>query len=360
MRTVLGRKQTSTNKDWLYAVQHIEEIITPQEVAEYAARAVGRIKAVTAGKKAAYAWSAGKDSIVLGKLCEQAGVTSCFFGHSDLEFPQYLDWALAHLPKGCEVLNVHLDLDWLAKHQDMMFIDDAFRLNKWYGLLQRSFFSAYYEQHKPDYIIVGHRIIDGNTCGKDHIIRKKSGETRFAAIADWPHEAILGYCRRYIAMDYGTANPMVFLDVLDDGTTFWVQNEYYYDARKAENQASKTDHEYGKDFDAFVGEDHSLQVVIDPSALSFKAELRNRGYRVKEADNEVLDGIRITATLIGQRRIRVRRGKCPNFEREVESYVWDEKLLQRGEEGPVKENDHAMDAIRYLCKTLVNRRRLAQ
>lgn len=193
MRTILGRKQTSTNEDWLYAVRHIEELISPQEVAEYAARAVERIRAVATGAKVAYAWSAGKDSIVLGKLCEQAGVTSCFFGHSDLEFPQYLEWAFANMPNGCEVLNVHLDLDWLAKHQDMHFIDDAFRLNKWYGLLQRSFFTEYYERHKPDCIIVGHRIIDGNTCGKDHVIRKKSGETRFAAIADWPHEAILGY-----------------------------------------------------------------------------------------------------------------------------------------------------------------------
>lgn len=193
MRNVLGRKQTTSNKEWLYAVQHIEEIISPHEVDEYAARAIERIRSATIGKKAAYAWSAGKDSIVLGKLCEQAGVTTCFFGHSDLEFPQYLDWAFAHLPANCEVLNVRLDLDWLSKHQDMLFVYDALQLNKWYGLMQRTFFAKYYERHKPDYIIVGHRIIDGNTCGKDHIIHKKTGETRFAAIADWPHEVVLGY-----------------------------------------------------------------------------------------------------------------------------------------------------------------------
>lgn len=81
----------------------------------------------------------------------------------------------------------------LSKHQDMLFVYDALQLNKWYGLMQRTFFAKYYERHKPDYIIVGHRIIDGNTCGKDHIIHKKTGETRFAAIADWPHEVVLGY-----------------------------------------------------------------------------------------------------------------------------------------------------------------------
>ena len=79
----------------------------------------------------------------------------------------------------------------------------------------------------------------------------------------------------------------------------------------------------------------------------------------KDADNAVLDGIRITSTLIKQRRIKVIRENCPNFLREVNSYIWDEKGIQNGEERPLKENDHAMDAMRYLCKTIVNRRRLA-
>lgn len=165
--------------------------------------------------------------------------------------------------------------------------------------------------------------------------------------------------RRYIAVDYGTTNPMVFLDVIDDGMTFWVKNEYYYDCKRTTAQRQKTDYEYGDDFEKFVGGDHSVTVIIDPSALSFRVELRNRGYRVKEADNEVLDGIRMTATLIQKRRIRTLRGKCPNFQHEIETYIWDEKAAQHGDERPVKESDHAMDAIRYLVKTTVNRRRLA-
>ena len=177
-----------------------------------------------------------------------------------------------------------------------------------------------------------------------------------------PDEPEWDYCDRYpryIAIDYGTANPMVFLDVIDDGHTYWIKNEYYYDSRKMENQMSKTDAQYGEDFEAFVGGDHSVTVIIDPSALSFRQELRNRGYRVKDAKNDVIDGIRVTSTLIKKRMLRAMRGMCPNLEREVESYVWDEKALERGEEAPVKMNDHAMDAMRYLCYTLTNRRRLA-
>ena len=59
------------------------------------------------------------------------------------------------------------------------------------------------------------------------------------------------------------------------------------------------------------------------------------------------------------RRIKVEK-RCINIRREIDSYVWDEKAAQRGEERPVKENDHAMDALRYIIKTTVNRRRLAQ
>lgn len=165
--------------------------------------------------------------------------------------------------------------------------------------------------------------------------------------------------RRYIAVDYGTTNPMVFLDVIDDGIHFWIRDEYYYDSKKTLDRLQKTDFEYANDFDKFVDGDHNVIVIIDPSATSFRAELRNRGYRVKEANNEVQDGIRITATLIKQRRIRVLKDKCPCFRKEIETYCWDEKAAQHGDERPIKENDHAMDAVRYLCKTIVTRRRLA-
>ena len=42
----------------------------------------------------------------------------------------------------------------------------------------------------------------------------------------------------------------------------------------------------------------------------------------------------------------------------METYVWDQKAKERGEERPVKQNDHAMDALRYIIKTLTNRSRM--
>lgn len=164
--------------------------------------------------------------------------------------------------------------------------------------------------------------------------------------------------QRYISVDYGTSNPMVFLDIWDDGDTCWILNEYYYDGRSMGVQ--KEDSQYADDFEAFVGAEHSpIYTVLDPSAASFKTALRNRGFRVKDADNEVEDGIRMTSTMIAKRKLRVHRRNCPNFLKERASYTWDEKAVERGVEKPLKQNDHAMDSVRYFTKTIIKPRRLA-
>ena len=163
---------------------------------------------------------------------------------------------------------------------------------------------------------------------------------------------------RFIGVDYGTTNPMVFLDCIDTGEKLLIKNEYYYDCKRTVERKQKTNTEYADDFEEFVQHDHGVTVIIDPSAESFALELRNRGYRVKKADNEVLDGIRKTAAMIKARRIQVLKDKTPNFLREVETYVWDENATLRGEEKPLKVNDHALDSCRYLVNELITRRRM--
>ena len=162
--------------------------------------------------------------------------------------------------------------------------------------------------------------------------------------------------RRSISIDYGTTNPMVFLDLWDDGKTAWQVNEYYYDSK--EKGAQKTDSQYADDLEAFIGNDIPDEIILDPSAASFKAELRQRGYRVKDADNEVRDGIRIMSTMVGLRLYRVHE-RCTNTRQEISSYVWDEKARERGVEQPLKAQDHALDAARYFCKTKIRPWRLA-
>ena len=161
--------------------------------------------------------------------------------------------------------------------------------------------------------------------------------------------------RRYIGVDYGTTNPMVYLDVYDDGRTLWVEREYYFNSREKGKQ--KTDAEYAKDFEEFCGENKPDFVFIDPSAVSFRLELRNRGFRVREADNEVLNGIRLVSSLLGSKRLMINK-QCYNTISEHRSYVWDEKARLRGEEKPMKEKDHTADALRYVVKTIIKRNRL--
>ena len=153
---------------------------------------------------------------------------------------------------------------------------------------------------------------------------------------------------RTIACDYGTTNPCVFLDILDDGETIRVDREYRWDSRKEYRQ--KTDKEYADDLASFMGK-NQCTVLVDPSAASFVAELKSRGFLVKAANNNVLDGIRKTATLIQQRVIKIST-ECTRLHEELSSYMWDTKASQYGEEKPIKEMDHAPDALRYYVNSL--------
>lgn len=165
--------------------------------------------------------------------------------------------------------------------------------------------------------------------------------------------------RRYISCDYGTMNPCVFLDIWDDGETIWIDKEYYYDSK--EKKVQKSDNRYGEDFDNFVALENKAPswVVVDPSAANFETELRNRRYRVKPADNAVLEGIRLVATMIDKGKIKV-NVKCVNWLKEVKGYVWNPKAQEHGKEEPVKIGDHAMDATRYFVKTILPNRRFAK
>lgn len=165
-------------------------------------------------------------------------------------------------------------------------------------------------------------------------------------------------CQRYIAVDYGTANACVFLDIYDDGRTAWLEKEYYYDGHK---EMQKTDGQYADDMDEFVSAWKVMPkaIIIDPSALSFRVELRNRGYRIIEADNDVINGIRKTSNMLKKGMLRVHED-CTNTIAEFGTYSWDEKAGEKGIEQPIKVADHSMDALRYFVSTAIKDKRVAR
>ena len=192
MKHFLGRKQTSSNADWIHALTNIEELISRSEVEDLTSEAVADIRAAAAEKNVAYAWSGGKDSIVLSKLCEAAGVNAGYYAYSDLDYPAFVHWCLENKPAGVIPMHTGYNLDWLVKHRRLIFAQGQLG-QRWHIINQRGPFTRMYFDNHLDALIVGHRVIDGNVCGKDGYIRKKSGEVRYAPIFKWPHEAVLGF-----------------------------------------------------------------------------------------------------------------------------------------------------------------------
>ena len=154
------------------------------------------------------------------------------------------------------------------------------------------------------------------------------------------------FARWRISCDYGTRNPASFgLWGEKDGAWYRVK-EYYYDARAEGRQL--TDGEYAKALERLAGGRDIERVLVDPSAASFIEALRRAGWRVKKADNRVLEGIRTTAQALKEGRVVVCR-TCQAAAREFALYCWEDGSAQ---DKVRKEHDHAMDDIRYFVMGL--------
>lgn len=164
------------------------------------------------------------------------------------------------------------------------------------------------------------------------------------------------YSEYHIAVDYGTQNPTTFglwgKCAKGEYAGKWIKiKEYYYSGRDENKQ--KTDEEYYQDLEKFAGNLEIKYVIVDPSAASFIALIRRKGkFKVKPAKNDVIEGIRNMATALSSGLI-LYNDCCTNTFREFYSYVWDEKAAERGEDKPLKQNDHCMDSDRYFVNTII-------
>ena len=150
-----------------------------------------------------------------------------------------------------------------------------------------------------------------------------------------------------ISVDYGTSNPASFgLWARRSGVWYRIA-EYYYDSHLHGRQ--KTDAEYMEELRALASGRKIAQVVVDPSAASFIEALRREGFAVKKAQNNVEDGIRVTADLLKRGRIVI-CSPCRDCLREIRIYCWEQH--GGGRDVPRKENDHAMDEMRYFAMSV--------
>lgn len=165
---------------------------------------------------------------------------------------------------------------------------------------------------------------------------------------------------RYFAIDYGTTNPFVVLDIFDTWEIAYQENEIYYDSKKTKK--SLPDIEYLSMIKELEKKENIpvSKIIIDPSAESLKVLLRDNGYIVKDANNSVLEGIKCTGSALWQEKYKINKRNCKNTIKEIGGYVWDEKAIKRGEEKPIKIDDHAMDAMRYFINTIMRSRILGR
>lgn len=118
---MLGRKQNITNEQFKEVAQNAHKHISREQLAQKTEITLNRISQFCKSRNAAYAWSGGKDSIVLAHICQQAGISQGVFGRCNLEFTAFIQWAEQNLPNGVLIYNSGQDLEWLSKHAQFLF-----------------------------------------------------------------------------------------------------------------------------------------------------------------------------------------------------------------------------------------------
>lgn len=244
---------------------------------------------------------------------------------------------------------------WLKRD----FIDraDEIGMRYWHFTLDDnpSLEPSYVERLKAQYVGLWYRrFIEGAWCLAEGAVFDSFDEQRHVvdhmpAIERW----------LTVGVDYGTVNPFAALAIGIGGPVgdrrLYVASEYRHDSRTARRQL--TDAEYSLQLRQWLdttprpGENGRgiwpERLYIDPSAASFMTQLwRDKFPGVTAADNSVLDGIRTVSSLFAYGRLLIHRSAV-GLLTELPGYSWDDKAAERGEDKPLKINDHSVDALRY-------------
>jgi PBSX family phage terminase large subunit len=176
---------------------------------------------------------------------------------------------------------------------------------------------------------------------------------------------VLPVMKRWLAVgiDHGTRNSFaaVVLGLGADRRLYFIAEWYWDSAARGQQLADVQYSAKLREFFASVRHPGSQlygitpeRVVVDPSALNFITQLHldrmlfDGGLRVAKADNAVLDGIRLVSSLLATRRLKIHRS-CTHLIDQMQSYSWDEKATEKGEDKPDKRDDHAC----FVAGTLV-------
>jgi len=224
------------------------------------------------------------------------------------------------------------DLDlvyWNFQLDDNPSLDESYKEN-----LKKEYSGMWYARYILGQWAVAHGLIY-DSFTNDNIYERATAN---------PNYYIMG-------IDYGTTNPTAAV-IIAVTPKQWpqlrVEEEFYYDAAK--HGRSKTDQELVEDLKRFIGWRAIRSIYIDPAAASLKIAMRQADLPVLDAENDVILGIKITSKFIANLNLVIHKS-CKTLIEHIQSYAWDAKAADRGEDKPVKVNDHILDALRYACAT---------
>ena len=185
------------------------------------------------------------------------------------------------------------------------------------------------------------RFVEGKWVAADGLVYPFFGDSFIYEVPD-------SFERFYVSCDYGTVNPTSMGLWGESGGCWYRIDEFYHDSKRKGFQM--TDEEYYASLTDLIGSRTVEAVIVDPSAASFiECIRRHNRYAVLKADNDVLSGIRKTSDALKTGKLRICK-TCPDIIREFYLYRWDESAKN---DAPRKENDHAMDDMRYFTATVL-------
>ena len=227
--------------------------------------------------------------------------------------------------------------EWIKKSADKNMLllhftmDDNPSLSEAVKLRYKNLYSgAFYE-----------RFIEGKWVAADGLVYPMFDANRHIRTAE-------NYDEYYLSCDYGTVNPFSLGLWGHSGDAWYRVNEYYHSSR--DRGVQLTDEEYYAELEKLAAGKSVTALIIDPSAASFIEVVKRHGkYRVIKADNDVLSGINRVCSALKNGEIFF-SPLCADTLREFSVYRWDDGIKK---DAPKKENDHAMDDIRYFVHTVL-------
>ena len=156
-------------------------------------------------------------------------------------------------------------------------------------------------------------------------------------------EADIDVAERIAGVDFGFTNPTCVLSISRDrNDVYWITDEYYQSGKTAIQIAE------------YIQNQEYNKVYPDPASPQAIKELTDRHinvYDVNKGQDSIINGINKVREMFKQGRIKIHES-CKNLIWELETYSYGERRANHNEtEVPIKENDHAVDALRYALMT---------